>query len=268
MGADGPPGRGPQAHDLVFSPNPLNSVLTVVLPCHNEAENIARYKDELFPVLDAFGIPYEVVIIDDGSLDDTSEAARALRAARKDVRLVTLAPNRGMGAAIRAGFAEARGEWIATLDGDLTFPPASLKDMYAAAVAGKVDLASGSPFLRPGDMADVSWVRTMPSLMINALYRGLFGRALTAYTPVFRLYRASFVKNMTIVSNGFEINAEIAARALIEKRPVVEVPAPLHARTAGASKLRRGRELKRHLALIFRLLAGSLNGWRAAPATL
>jgi glycosyltransferase involved in cell wall biosynthesis len=231
-------------------------MLTVVLPCHNEAENIARYPAELFPVLDALGVSYEVVIVDDGSTDDTAAAGRKLLITRKDTTILSVSPNRGMGGALRAGIAAAKGEWIATLDADLTFPPASLKELYAAAVAGKADLASGSPYLRPGDMDGVSWVRRLPSFMINALYRGLFGHALTAYTPVFRLYRASFVKGLPLVSNGFEINAEIAARALLAKRPVVEVPAPLLARTAGVSKLQRGRELKRHLALISLLLSG------------
>ena len=234
----------------------LNPALTVVLPCHNEAENIARYGAELYPALDALNLPYEVVIVNDGSTDDTALAASKLLLTRKDTSILTLSPNRGMGGALRAGFAAAKGEWIATLDADLTFPPSSLKDLYAAAAAAKADLASGSPYLRAGDMAGVAWVRRMPSLMINALYRGLFGRALTAYTPVFRLYRASFIRSLPLLSDGFEINAEIAARALLAKRPVVEVPAPLLARTAGVSKLQRGRELKRHLALISKLLAG------------
>jgi dolichol-phosphate mannosyltransferase len=234
----------------------LNPVLTVVLPCHNEAGNISRYDADLFPALDALGAAYEVVIVDDGSLDDTSSKAAELQETRKDVRLVRLSPNRGMGGAIRAGMAEAKGEWIATLDADLTFPPASLRDMLAAGNAAKADLVSGSPYLRKGDMAGVSWVRALPSLMINALYRGLFGMRLTAYTPVLRLYRTSFVKDLDIVSNGFEINAEIAARAMIDRRVVAEVPAPLLVRTAGVSKLQRGRELKRHLSLILRLLSG------------
>ncbi|MBI2387967.1 MAG: glycosyltransferase family 2 protein [Elusimicrobia bacterium] len=234
----------------------LNPVLTVVLPCHNEAGNIARYDRDLFPALDALGAAYEVVIVDDGSLDDTSSKAAELLMTRKDVRLVKLAPNRGMGGAIRAGMSEARGEWIATLDADLTFPPAALKDMLAAGIAAKADLVSGSPYLRPGDMAGVSWVRALPSLMINALYRGLFGMRLTAYTPVLRLYRTAFIRDLDIVSNGFEINAEIAARAMIDRRVVAEVPAPLRARTAGVSKLQRGRELRRHLSLILRLLSG------------
>ena len=196
------------------------------------------------------------MIVDDGSLDDTAAAAHSLAAARPDVRVLTLTPNRGMGGAIRAGIAEARGEWVATLDADLTFPPAALKDMLTAGAAAKADLVSGSPYLRKGDMAGVSWVRALPSLMINALYRGLFGMRLTAYTPVLRLYRASFIKKLEITANGFEINAEIAARAMIDRRVVAEVPAPLHARTAGVSKLQRGRELKRHLSLILRLLSG------------
>lgn len=196
------------------------------------------------------------MIVDDGSRDETSAKVAELGKAREDVRVVTLAPNRGMGAAIRAGFSEARGEWIATLDADLTFPPAALKDMLAAGAAAKADLVSGSPYLRTGDMAGVPWVRTLPSLMINALYRGLFGMRLTAYTPVLRLYRTAFIKKLKITSDGFEINAEIAARAMLAKRPVAEVPVPLYARTAGVSKLQRGRELKRHLALIFGLLSG------------
>lgn len=201
-------------------------------------------------------MPYEVILVDDGSRDGTAAAAAALASARADTRLVRLPSNRGMGGAIRAGAAEARGEWIATLDSDLTFPPSSLKDLYAAALNAKADLVSGSPYLRPGDMDGVPWARRLPSLMINSLYRGLFGHSLTAFTPVFRLYRASFLRGLELSSDGFEINAEIAARALVARRVVVEVAAPLRARVAGASKLRRGRELKRHLSLILRLLSG------------
>ena len=190
-------------------------------------------------------------------MDGTAAAARALmhgRLEKRDTSVVSLNPNRGLGGAIRAGVAQARGEWIATLDADLTFPPASIKDLLAAARGAKADLVAGSPYLRPGDMGQVGWSRRLPSLMLNALYRGLFGMRLTSYTPVFRLYRASFLKGLALESEGFEINAEIAARALLDKRVVVEVPAPLTARVAGVSKLQRWRELRRHAALVARLL--------------
>ncbi len=196
------------------------------------------------------------MIVDDGSTDGTAAAAVALAAARPGVRLVSLSPNRGLGGALRAGFAAAEGAWIATIDADLTFRPAGLKELLAAARREGADLVAGSPYLRPEDLASVPWARRLPSLLMNALYRGLFGFALTAYTPVFRLYRAERLRALPLSAEGFEINAEIAARALRARWIVAEAPAALETRTAGVSKLRRWRELARHARLISRLLAG------------
>jgi dolichol-phosphate mannosyltransferase len=195
------------------------------------------------------------VIVDDGSTDGTAAAADALAAARPDVRVARLKPNRGLGAALRAGFAGARGEWIAALDADLTFRPGAIKDLLAAARAADADMVCGSPFLRASDMASVPWARRLPSLMMNALYRGLFGMTLTAYTPMFRLYRAAKLRELDLTSDGFEISAEIAARARLEKWRIAEIPTSLETRSAGVSKLRRWRELSSHLRLIARLLA-------------
>ncbi|MFI5362065.1 MAG: glycosyltransferase family 2 protein [Elusimicrobiota bacterium] len=231
--------------------------MTVVVPCHNEEGNVPRYADELLPALDAAGASYEVLIVDDGSTDATAAAAAAFAAARPEARVLRLPANRGLGAALRAGFAAARGEWIATLDADLTFRPAALREMLLAARAQGADLVAGSPYLRPGDMAGVPWLRRLPSLMINALYRGLFGLSLTAYTPVLRLYRASRLRELALTAEGFEINAEIAARGLQAGWRVAEIPAALETRMSGVSKLRRGRELARHLSLISRLLAAA-----------
>lgn len=216
---------------------------------------MARYAAELLPSLEALGRSFEVVLVDDGSRDGTAAAAAALARTDPRVRVTTLTPNRGLGAALRGGFAACGGEWITTLDADLTFKPSGIRDLLAKADAG-ADLVAGSPYLRPGDMAGVPWARTLPSLMLNALYRGLFGMALTSYTPVFRLYRASLLKKLDLKSEGFEINAEIAARALLAGWKVAEAPAALETRVSGVSKLRRWRELSRHASLIVRLLAG------------
>ncbi len=224
------------------------------MPCHNEEGNIPRYATELLPALDALGVTCEVVIVDDGSTDGTAAAAGAFVAAHPPARILRLTPNAGLGAALRAGFPAARGEWIATLDADLTFRPAALKEMLALASAENLDLVAGSPYLRAGDLAEVSWRRRLPSLMLNALYRGLFGLSLTAYTPIFRLYRASRLRELALTAEGFEINAEIAARGLLAGWRVAEVPAALETRISGVSKLRRGRELARHLSLVWRLL--------------
>lgn len=228
--------------------------LSVLIPVYNEKNTVL----ELLRRVEAVELPVarEIVMVDDGSTDGTRAKAQELAAAEPRARVVPLTPNRGLGGALRAGFDAADGEWIATLDADLTFRPAVIKDMLAAAKETGADLVAGSPYLRPDDMGRVPWIRRAPSLMMNALYRGLFGFRLTAYTPVFRLYRASKLRELELASQGFEINAEIAARALLDGWRVAEVPASLETRTAGVSKLDRRRELARHLALIRRLLAG------------
>ena len=194
--------------------------------------------------------------MDDGSTDGTAAAALALKGLGASVWIVSLTPNQGLGSALRAGFSAAHGEWIATLDADLTFRPENLAAMLAKARGEGADMVSGSPYLRAGDLDSVPWPRRLPSLMMNALYRGLFSFRLTAYTPVFRLYRASRLRTLDLDASGFEINAEIAARAVRNDWKVAEVPAALETRTAGVSKLRRWRELSAHLRLIARLLAG------------
>ena len=141
------------------------------------------------------------------------------------------------------------------MDADLTFRPEYLKVLLDAATSAKADLVAGSPYLRSGDLRGVPWTRRLPSLMMNALYRGLFGMRLTSYTPIFRLYRAAALRRLPLSSEGFEINAEIAARALIAGWTVIEAAVPLETRSSGVSKLRRGRELGRHLRLIARLLS-------------
>ena len=204
-------------------------------------------------------MPYEVVVVDDGSLDDTAAAALAAAAkagAGERAKVVRLESGRGLGGALKRGFAECSGDWIATLDADLTFAPADLGRLLSAARETGADLVAGSPYLERAGLAAVPWARRLPSLMLNAFYRGLFGLRLTSYTPMFRVYRAETLRDLSPASDGFEISAELAARALLSRRPVAEVPASLGARAAGASKLRRWRELKAHLALIVRLLAG------------
>ena len=255
MGAPRPARAGPAAHDRVLPHGRLNPALSVVVPCRDEEGSLARYPRELYPALDALGVRCEVLIVDDGSTDGTAAAASSLAAARPETAVLRLPSPRGLGAALRAGFSAARGEWIATLDADLSFRPEALRGMLALAAAEGADLVAGSPYLRAGDLAGMPWTRSLPSLMLNALYRGLFSLRLTAYTPVLRLYRASRLRELPLGAEGFEINAEIAARALRSGWRVSEVPAALGTRAAGASKLRRGRELARHMSLIARLLA-------------
>ncbi len=227
-------------------------MLSVVIPCFNERGNVERFARELFPALSALGGPFEVIAVDDGSTDGTREALQRLG---PPVQVAAHRRNRGLGAALRTGFDLAQGDWIATLDADLTFAPSQLSDLIRVQREAGADLVSGSPFLAREGLAEVPWRRRLPSLMVNAFYRGLLRHDFTSYTPMLRLYRASRLKALDLRAEGFEINAEIVARFLQRGWDAAEIPAVLSERRASASKLIGWRELGRHARLIVRLLA-------------
>lgn len=229
-------------------------LLSVILPCYDEEAAVSRFTDELFPALDALEVPTEVIAVDDGSYDGTGGALRNLAGERRDFRAVAHERRRGLGAALRTGFAAASGDWIATLDADMTFHPSQLRALLDCQRTTGADMVCGSPFLTSAGTAQVHWRRRWPSLLINGLYRRICGPALTAYTPIFRLYRAEVLRSLRLESTGFDINAEIAARFLAAGRPVAEIPAVLTVRRQGASKLSAFRELWRHARLACRLL--------------
>lgn len=230
------------------------AALSVIVPCRDEIGCVPRFPAELLAPLDALGLAYEVIAVDDGSRDGTADALRALAVSYRPFKVLVHERPQGLGAALRTGFAEASGEWVATLDADMTFHPSLIRFLLARQKETGADLVAGSPFLASAGAARVCWRRRLPSLAVNACYRLLFGDELTAYTPIFRLYRAAVLKTLPLESEGFEINAELAVRFIRSGRRVAEAPAVLTARTAGESKLDAFRELRRHISLIRRLL--------------
>lgn len=230
-------------------------MLSVLVPCLDEAASLPRLEAELFPSLDALGMPYEALFVDDGSTDGTGAALEALAARRPNARVLAHPENLGIGASLRTGLAAAKGTDLVFLDADLTFHPSLIKDLFAARERSGADCVSGSPML--GGMAAVPLGRRLPSLMLNAFYRGLFDVRLTSFTPMFRLYRVADLRALSIESSGFEVSVEVLVKLLRAGKKAVEVPAPLTVRTAGASKLRRWRELRAHAGLALRLLSSS-----------
>jgi glycosyltransferase involved in cell wall biosynthesis len=105
--------------------------LSVLLPAFNEAESLTALWSELGPVLDALAGSAEVIIVDDGSTDATPAVARALHETDTRVRLVRLAANCGLSAALDAGFTRARGRVLITLDSDLQHDPRDIPRMLA-----------------------------------------------------------------------------------------------------------------------------------------
>ncbi|HAH05477.1 MAG TPA: hypothetical protein DCM05_02965 [Elusimicrobia bacterium] len=226
-------------------------MLSVLVPCFDEAEGLPRLEAELFPALSQLANPFEVLAVDDGSADATRRLLREMASRHPGMKVLSHARNAGIGASLKTGLAAAQGEWLVPLDADLTFHPRHIGEMLAAQRESLADCVCGSPFLAA---SAVPLRRRAPSLAVNLAYRALFGFSLTAYTPMFRLYRVSALRAIAFESDGFEVSAEILVRMIKAGFKAVDVPVPLGRRLSGASKLRELRELKAHLRLIARLL--------------
>ncbi len=224
-------------------------MISFIFPAYNEAENLKRIPNEVIPVFDVLGMPYEIVVIDDGSKDETAVVAESLGG---PVRLVRHEKNSGLGAAVRTGIKESKGELVITMDSDLTFAPELVKELLARYQQGDVDFVSGSPKLA-GYGKDIPSYRIFISHIATIVYKVVVGADVTAVSPIFRLYRREHLIELPLKTTGFDINAEILFHLVQRKRRVAEIPAPLTVRIHGESKLDYRKEMRRHAKLILRM---------------
>ncbi len=234
--------------------------LSLIVPCCNEADGVPKLRAELLPVAAdlARTRSVEIIFVDDGSVDDTWAALHAAFPAGQlpasvSVRYERHAANRGLGAALRTGFAAARGEVIVTTDSDGTYKFATIPALLER-LAPDVDLVTASPYHPGGAVENVPGYRLFFSQGASLLYRFLVAWRVNTYTCLFRAYRRAVIKSITFEADGFLAGTELMVKAMLAGHAVAEYPAVLHAREAGASKARIVRTVLAHLGFQWQVL--------------
>jgi glycosyltransferase involved in cell wall biosynthesis len=168
--------------------------VSVVVPLRNEADSVRALHEEITAALEAFGRPYEVVAIDDGSTDSTYE--RMARVQRLDPRwrVIRFRRNFGQTAAFAAGFAHARGQFIVTSDGDLQNDPRDIPAMIMLAEERGADIVAGWR----KDRKDPFVSRRLPSIIANWIISHATGVKLHDYGCSLKVFRAEVVKPMKL----------------------------------------------------------------------
>lgn len=202
--------------------------LSVVIPVYNEEPGLAALFARLYPALDALGLPYEVVFIDDGSRDRSAALLAAQFEARPDVtRVILLSGNFGQHRAILAGFEHCRGDRIVTIDADLQNPPEDIGLLIAAMDEGHDCVGS----IRQ-DRQDAAW-RRWASRAMNHLRHRLTGIVMTDQGSMMRAYSRDVVQ---LINQCNEMNTFIPALAYQFAKNPTEVVVGHEARHAGESK--------------------------------
>jgi glycosyltransferase involved in cell wall biosynthesis len=200
---------------------------SIVVPLHNEQENVTDLYARLKSVMEASGETFEMVLVDDGSDDGTFHLLREIAAVDSRVTVVKLRRNFGQTAGLAAGFDHARGEYIIAMDGDLQHDPADIP-MFLEKIAEGYDIVSGWRKNR----VDNFWLRRFPSRCANWLMAKLSGVDIHDFGTTFKAYRREILEQVPLYG---EMHRFIPALASWHGASIVEVPIKNVNRERGAS---------------------------------
>lgn len=231
--------------------------ISVVVPAHNEAGTLERLVQATTAVLDDpdFGHQYELVLVDDNSTDETPAICDRLAAANERVRVVHRHENGGFGNAIKTGLRAARGDVLIPFMGDLSDDPVDIPKLVAAIEEG-YDVAYGSRFVEGGSVDGYSPLKLLYNRAFNNAIRLLFGVRAHDVTNAFTAYRAEVIERIgvdSLVSESFDLTAELPLRAHILGFNSTEVPVSWRSRDAGVSKLDATRKGPLYLTRLFEM---------------
>ena len=203
--------------------------LSVVIPIRNEAPSIAELHRELTHTLDAWGRPYEIIVVDDGSTDESFGILARMQAVDPRLRVIRFRRNFGQTAAFAAGFASARGRLVATSDGDLQNDPGDIPGMIETLDKGRYDIVCGWRKSRK----DAFFSRLVPSMIANRLISWATGVRLHDYGCSLKVFRAEVVKPLKLYG---EMHRFIPAIASEQGVAMTEVAVNHRPRRHGRSK--------------------------------
>src|SRR5579859_325139 len=233
------PTRRPLAPDAREQRTPL---VSVVIPCLNEAENIVECVTAARQALDAMGVPGEEVVADNSSDDDSAKLAEKAGAR------VIVERRRGYGSAYLAGFEAARGRYIVMADADLTYDFNEIP-RFVAALEDGAEMVIGDRMdnIQPGAMP---WLhRYVGNPILTGLLNLFFRTGIKDAHCGMRALRREVLPRLDLRTGGMEFASEMVIRASKEKLTIAEFPILYH-RRGGSSKLSSFRDGWRHLRFL------------------
>jgi glycosyltransferase involved in cell wall biosynthesis len=201
-------------------------MLSVLMPAYNEAHSIAENVCETVETMHALGMDFEIVVIDDGSMDGTHAAAiNALRAWPDHVRVVRCIRNEGKGNALICGACYSRGEYVAFLDADMDLHPEQLASFFAIMEATDADAVIGSKF-HPDSTVDYPPLRRVYSFFYYVLVRSLFGLPVRDTQTGIKLFKRAVLDRVLprVLVKRFAFDLELLANVHHFGFRIVEAP--------------------------------------------
>jgi len=208
----------------------LKPFVSVVIPVYNEAAIIERNLTIIYDYMNSLEDEYrwELVIVNDGSTDETGELAEAFARTRENVHILHHIVNFRLGQALRYAFNHCHGDYVVTMDLDLSYSPDHIGKLLAKIRETKAKIVVASPYMKGGTVSNVPWLRRTLSIWANRFLSLTVGGRLSTLTGMVRAYDRKFLSTLNLKAMDIEINPEILYKAMLLHARIVEIPAHLH----------------------------------------
>ena len=211
------------------------ATLSVVVPCYNEQATLALCVQRLLEIQDA-DLSLEIIIVDDGSSDGSTTLAQALSAGHAEVRLVRHERNMGKGAALRTGFREASGDFVAVQDADLEYEPQDLKRLLGPLRSGVADVVLGSRFLSYGAHRVLYFWHSLGNAFLTLASNIFTDLNLTDMETCYKVFRREIIQAIEIEEDRFGVEPEVVAKMARMRVRIYEMGISYHGRTYAEGK--------------------------------
>jgi glycosyltransferase involved in cell wall biosynthesis len=216
-----------------MSPN----TISIVIPCYNESATLETLVGKVLDA-DSLGLKKQVIIVDDGSDDDSHAKAKALTETEPRIRVLKHPHNMGKGAALRTGFAKANGQIVIVQDADLEYNPAQFPKLLRPILEGHADVVFGSRFIGSESHRILYFWHSVGNKFLTLLSNMFTNLNLTDMEVCYKVFRKDVLDRLTLCENRFGIEPEITAKICrLRPRPAIyEVGISYDGRTYDAGK--------------------------------
>lgn len=224
--------------------------LSIVIPARNEEGSVAETLKALLRVTGSAAIPTEIVVVNDGSTDGTSECVCEVSKRHPSVRLVENHGRHGFGMAVRVGLEQIRGDAVAIVMADGSDSPDDLVAYYRTLQEG-YDCVFGSRFIRGGKVLDYPAHKLILNRFANWFIRSIFGLRFNDITNAFKCYRAEVIEGIQpLISPHFNLTVEMPLKAIVRGYSYAVIPICWTNRKTGVSKLKIKEMGSRYLFIV------------------
>jgi len=204
-------------------------LLSVIVPVFNEQALLEAHLDQIISYLKSIEdeFCYEIVIINDGSVDESTEITNRFARQHDNVHALHHPKNFGLGQAMRFGFNNTKGDYVITLDIDLSYGVEHIGELARTIRDGNAKLVLASPYMKGGTIRNVPWLRSTLSIWGNRFLSFFAKGHFSTLTSMVRAYDGNFIRSVNLRSMGMDIMPEIVHKCMILGGSIVEIPGRL-----------------------------------------